>query len=149
MKKTMLMMAAALTFLTSNAIAEEVDADTYIEYRESLMQDAKTHTKGIGNILKGKLPLKDNLLHHARALHEVSQMFPSAFPEGSDFGETSTKPNVWTDKAGFSKAAQNNQKATAALVTAAESGDLKTIGNAMADVGKSCKGCHKEYRSKK
>ncbi|MDM8548147.1 c-type cytochrome [Candidatus Venteria ishoeyi] len=149
MIKKILLMTASLTLLSSNAIAEEIDAEAYIKYREHLMENAKHHAKGIANILKGKLQLKDNLLHHARALHEVSQMFSSAFPEGSDFGETSAKSGVWENKADFNKAAKNNQQATAALVTAAESGDLKNIGNAMAEVGKSCKACHKEYRSKK
>ena len=38
------------------------------------------------------------------------------------------------------------QEATAAFVTAAESGDSEAIGAAFRNVGMSCRGCHDNYR---
>ena len=148
MKKRILLIAVVMA-CSSGIQASEVDAETYIQYRQDLMGNAKTHTKGIANVLKGKLSTKDNVVRHARALHEVTMMFPSGFPEGSDFGETSAKEKIWDERDNFNAAAKKNQDAAAALIKAAESGDMAAIGAAMKDVGKSCKGCHKEYRSKK
>ncbi|MBF0256283.1 MAG: cytochrome c [Gammaproteobacteria bacterium] len=148
MKKT-LVSASLLILCSQTALATEVDAEAYIKYRENLMTSAKIHSGGIGDILKGKLPLQANLQAHARALHESISLFASAFPEGSDFGETAAKANVWSDAAGFAAAADKSTAAAAALVKASETGDLQAIGAAMADVGKSCKGCHDEYRAKK
>ncbi len=141
--------ATSMILFSSATLAAEVDADSYIKYREGLMESAKNHSAGIGDILKGKLDLKANLIHHARALDETVGLFASAYPEGSDFGETRAKAEVWENPEGFAAAAKQSKEATAALLKAAEGGDIKAIGAAMADVGKSCKGCHKEFRAKK
>ncbi len=150
MKAIALALSAIVTFSVGTALADDdIDADAYIKYRQNLMDSAKTHSRGISYILKGKLAASENIVHHARNLHELSLMFTHAFPEGSDFGETSAKEGIWEDTDGFMGAAKKNQQATATLVKAAESGDTARIGKAMGGVGKSCKGCHKKFRSKK
>jgi cytochrome c556 len=148
MKKSILFVAG-LAWFSGLALAEDIDPEAYIKYREHLMENAKNHTQGIKAIAEGKVQLKEHLLHHARALHEISLMIPAAFPEGSDFGETSAKDKVWSDAEGFAAAAKKNQEATAVLVKAAESGDAGQFGEAMGAVGESCKGCHQTYRKKK
>jgi cytochrome c556 len=147
--KRLALYATGILMISTPVLAEDIDPEAYIKYREHLMENAKHHTQGIGDILKGKLHLPGNIIHHARALDEIAQMIPSAFPEGSDFGETSAKDNVWSDADGFAAAAKKSREATAALVKAAESGDTQQVGQAMAAVGDSCKGCHQEYRKKK
>ena len=147
--KGILSLAFASAMVMTAPMASEIEAEDYIKYRENLMNNAKTHTQGIVGVLKGKLNTKDNIVRHARALHEVSMMFTSAFPEGSDFGETRAKEKIWSDWKGFEMAAKKNQDAIADLVKAAESKDVAGVGDAMGAVGKTCKGCHKEYRSKK
>ncbi len=146
MRATVLMV---LSMVMVSVTASEVDADAYIQYREGLMENARNHTKGIASILKGKVKAKENLIRHARALHEVSMMIPSGFPEGSDFGETSAKEKIWEDWDGFSAAAKKHQMAAAGLIKAVESGDMAAVGDVLGEVGKSCKGCHKAYREKK
>jgi len=135
--------------LTGTSVAEDVDAEAFIEYREDLMQSAKIHNKGISNILKGKIAAQDSLVRHARTLHELSMMFAESFPEGSDFGDTRAKDTVWSDPDAFQAALEKNQTATAALVTALQNpADSATVGDAVKAVGESCKGCHKKFRSK-
>jgi len=150
MNRYPLILAALLTLVNGTATAQEdIDAEAYIHYREGLMESAKTHSKSIGYILKGRLATRENIVRHARNLHELSLMIPTAFPEGSDFGETSAKEDIWEDREGFMAAAKKNQQATASLVKAAESGDLAAVGKALGDVGQSCKGCHKKFRARK
>jgi len=134
---------------TGTAQADDIDAEAYISYREDLMQSAKVHNKAISNIRKGKIAATDSLVRHARSLHELSMMFAEAFPEGSDFGETGAKEAVWNDPDGFKAALEQNQSATAALVKALQQdADAAAVGEAVKAVGKSCKGCHKKFRSK-
>ncbi len=147
--KKVTFISAALLLVSTTSFAEGTDAETYIKYRENLMQNAKTHSKSIGAILKGKLATKENIVRHARALKEVSMMFPTAFPQGSDKGETRAKAEIWSNAKGFEKAAIDHQQAVDGLVKAADSADMAAIGDAMGKVGKSCKGCHKEFRAKK
>ena len=134
--------------LATPALAAEVNAEAYIEYREDLMQSAKTHNKAISNILKGKLSANDSLVRHARTLHELSMMFGEAFPEGSDFGVTDAKDAAWSDPDAFQAALEKNQTATADLVDALQKpADSATIGTAVKAVGMSCEGCHDDFRS--
>ena len=135
--------------LATPVLADEVDAETYIKYREDLMQSAKVHNKAISNILKGKLTANDSLVRHARTLHELSMMFAEAFPEGSDFGVTDAKAAVWSDPDAFQAALGEFQKATADLVEALQQpADSATVGKAAKAVGMGCKGCHDDFRAK-
>lgn len=131
------------------ALADEVNAEAYIKYRENLMESAKAHSKSAAEILKGKIQADDHLARHARALHEVAMMLPDAFPEGSDFGVTNAKEVIWEDTEGFAEALQKFQDATTSLVAATSgASDPAMVGKAMKQVGESCKGCHKQFRSK-
>ena len=76
----------------------------------------------------------------------VGRRHAEIFPEGSDFGETNALDAVWEKFDDFKQAAANAEKATAALVKAAESGDEGAIKARFGDVGKACKACHKEYK---
>lgn len=135
--------------LVSPVLAAEIDAEAYIKYRENLMESAKAHSKSASAILKGKIQADDHLARHARALNEVAMMLPDAFPEGSDFGETSAKESIWEDTDAFAEALQQFQDATTALVTATTgTSDPAAVGKAMKQVGESCKSCHKRFRSK-
>ena len=147
--KKFLSVCCGLALFAGSAVAEEVDADAFIKYRVNLMENARNHSRGISAILKGKVNMQGDIARHARALHEVSMMVPAAFPEGSDFGETNAKEKIWEEWDRFLAAAEKNQVAIAALVKAAEGGDMGAIKAAVKDVGESCKSCHKAYRIKK
>jgi cytochrome c556 len=70
------------------------------------------------------------------------------FPEGSDFGETKAKEEIWDQWAKFEQAAADAKQATADFAAAAGGGEPSQIANAFKAVGKSCKGCHKDFRQK-
>jgi cytochrome c556 len=89
-----------------------------------------------------------DLAMHAEALAKLSRQITRLFPEGSDFGETKAKESVWQDWAKFEKAADAARDATAVFAEAAASGDEARISAAHKEVGKSCKGCHEDFRQK-
>ena len=65
------------------------------------------------------------------------------FPEGSGGGDSRAKPEIWTDRAGFDKAMKDAQAAAAALAAVT---DEAAYGNALKNLGGSCKTCHDMYR---
>jgi cytochrome c556 len=73
--------------------------------------------------------------------------FVTLFPEGSAAG-SDAKPEIWQDKPDFEALAQKTKEASAKAAEAAEGG-LETFTAAFAEVGRSCGGCHEEYRVKK
>jgi len=123
--------------------------DAYIQYRQKLMQGQGGNMGAIATILKGKLPLTKNIATHARALHEDSKLIASAFEHKAADGKTDAEAKLWNDWSEFKDKAADLQKASAHLATVADSGDMGAIGDAVKAVGKTCGGCHKEYRKPK
>ena len=146
MKNHLIVMGAALLICAAGVQAEE--PENYIKYRQAMMKAIGGHTGAASQIVRGKVAPEGDLQMHAKALAELSRNIPRLFPEGSDFGETKTKEAVWEQWDKFEQAAMATRDATAAFSEAAAGGDAEKIAQAFKDVGKSCKGCHKDFREK-
>ena len=88
-------------------------------------------------------PFKDN----AEAIRDWSKVIPALFPKGTD-KDTKALSAVWSDRAGFEKAATNLSVAAEALVTAADANDPAAFVAAFKATADACKGCHRPYRAK-
>ncbi len=146
MKKTFVLMVAALIASTANVQAEE--PENYIKYRQAMMKAIGGHSGAASQIVRGKVAPEGDLLMHALALAELNRNITRLFPEGSDFGETKAKQEIWDQWTRFEQAAENAKKATADFAAAAAGGNPEQIANAFKGVGDSCKGCHKDFREK-
>lgn len=138
----------ATLLITGTAQVQAEEAENYIKYRQAMMKAIGGHTGAISQIMRGKVAPEGDLLMHSLALAALNRNLTRLFPEGSDFGETKAKEAVWSDWAKFEQAAAEAKQATADLAAKAAGGDRRQIANAWKAVGKSCKGCHKEFREK-
>ena len=145
MHKTAVIAAA----LIAAAAAQAEEPENYIKYRQAVMKAIGGHAGAAGQIVRGKVSPEGALAMHADALAALNADISSLFPEGSDFGETRAKEEIWSDRAAFDKAAGDAKTATAAFAAAVAAGDKEKIGAAYRDVGESCKTCHKQFREKK
>jgi cytochrome c556 len=134
---------------TFSVATAQADDETTIKYRQSVMKGVGGHTGAIFQIVKKDIPHKDHLLAHARALNDLLAMTKDAFKAETSGGKTRAKPKIWTDFAGFEKAAREAEMASAELVVAVDSSNEMEISKKFAAVQDTCKGCHKEYREKK
>ncbi len=106
--------------------------------RKSLRKAAKKGKAGAAEVAKAE--------KIAAAWNQVVLLFGDK-GTGSDMIKSRAKPEIWKNKADFDKRMAKAQKAAAAGVKAAKSGDAKGIAKAMKGMG--CGGCHKRYRGKK
>jgi cytochrome c556 len=83
-----------------------------------------------------------------KAIQRWALVFPTLFPAGSDKGDTKAAPTIWTDTAGFQKAAVTLSAAGEKLATAAKAGDATAVAAAFKEIGEACGACHKDYRLK-
>ena len=146
MKRTLVPMVAALIAGAANVQAEE--PENYIKYRQAMMKAIGGHSGAASQIVRGKVAPEGDLVMHAKALADLSGNISRLFPEGSDFGETKAKEEIWGQWDKFQQAAELTKEATAAFSEAVTGGNPEQIANAFKDVGKSCKGCHKDFRQK-
>ena len=77
----------------------------------------------------------------------MATVVPDVFPAGSVNASSKAKPELWNNAAEFQKLMKDIQTRTAALVTAAKSGNLETIKPAFGATGASCKACHDKYKA--
>ena len=146
MKRYTSLLLAGLLATGSAALA--ADPENYIKYRQAVMKAIGGHMSASSQIVRGKVPEGAQLAMHAQALADLSGNVTRLFPAGSDFGETRAKEAIWEDWAKFEQAANAAKDATAAFAAAVAGGDSEKIAAAQKDVGKSCKGCHKDFRQK-
>jgi cytochrome c556 len=82
------------------------------------------------------------------AMAEWSQGLPELFPPGTESGQnTQARPAVWSDRAGFEKAAANLTVAAQAMAKAAAADNQREFINAFRATSLACATCHVTYRS--
>ena len=148
-RKTTLAASAVLMAVTMTTAPAFADDEGEIKYRKAVMKSVGGHMGGIAGILKGATANAANLQVHADGMVAMAGIAASAFPEGSDFGETTVLPVVWEKPAEFAAAMKAFQDAANGMAAAAKTGDMAQVGAAMGPLGKSCKNCHENFREKK
>ena len=90
-------------------------------------------------------PFKANAEAIGKWASNVTTMFPPGTEQGHD---TKALPTVWSDRAGFEKAAEALVSASAELAKAANANDPAAFASAFQQTGKACGGCHRNFRVK-
>ena len=136
--------------LSTQALAVD-EPENVIKYRQAVMKAIGGHMASIAGVVKGEVSYTDHVAAHANSMNAMSKTVTSIFPEGTDNGsyKTAALPKIWEDWAGFEKAAQAFDTASANLAGVAASGDKQKLAAAFGALGKACGGCHKPYRVKK
>ncbi|WP_028117929.1 c-type cytochrome [Ferrimonas senticii] len=149
MKKVVI--ATALLLCTGSAMAKGAfdDAADAIDYRQAAFGLIKENFADMGAMLKNKKPM-DSQVFAERAEHLAMLAaipFNGFDVKGSDQGDTGALPAVWSDRGEFNAIADKFQLATKALAKASSSGDSRAIAKAFGGVGKTCKGCHDQFKA--
>jgi cytochrome c556 len=108
--------------------------------------------KAIGEELKKAAPSMPAIMANAETLDVHARELPGWFPgtTGPEPGiETEARAAIWERPTEFKAAAHKFATATAALKSAAATGDLAQVRSAAAGIGPSCKSCHDSFRQKK
>ncbi|RJE77373.1 cytochrome C [Pseudoalteromonas sp. MSK9-3] len=147
--KKLIMIGAVLSALSANVAANSLfeAPEDAIEYRKAAFQLIRYQIGDMGDMLKGKVPFDaQRFAQRANNAASLSSMPWEAFTTGSDKGDTSALPAVWSERAKFDEKAQSFAKYAKALAVAAQSGDKKVIAPAFRNWAKGCKDCHKSFK---
>lgn len=133
----------------STASAQFAKPEDAIKYRQSALVVLASQFGRMQPTIKGQVPYDAAAIKANVALVQTLSTLPwSAFGSGTQ-GNSSAKPEVWSDAAGFKAAQIKFEGAVVKLSAAADAGDLDKLRAAFGDVGASCKACHDSYRVKK
>lgn len=138
-------LSGALLAGSLNVYANEVE--DAIEYRQGVFQAMKWYFGPMAAMAKGEIEYDAaEFTRRAEMLSQLSHMPEEGFIAGSDSGDTDALPEIWENKDKFSAGFDKLQETTAVLAEASKSGDMNTIMPAFGEVGKTCKGCHDNFR---
>ena len=152
MRRSVLLGAVMSIFLAGGAYAQgaatPLPSDQIIAIRQAMMD----LQQGVAGAMKAAVEEKTEvkpLVPGAKGLVASSKVIPSMFPPGTEKGHnTKAKPEIWSNQADFTKAANNLTMEAEKLVSLAEANDKSGFATQFAAVGKACGACHREYKYK-
>ena len=134
--------------LLATAGVARVEGPDLIELRQAGQDLVLGTFGGIRAVVDAKGDIK-KLETPAKALQRWALDFPALFPKGTETGhDTKALPAIWSDNAGFLKAAADFSAAAGKLAEIAKAGDADGIGAQVKAVGDACGACHRTYRAK-
>jgi cytochrome c556 len=133
--------------LLGTAGLARADGPNPIELRQAGLDLLAGDFAAIRTVVAAKGDLK-GVESAAKAIQRWAALMPELFPAGSDKGPTKAAPEVWSDNAGFVKAAAALGDAAGKLAAMAKAGDEAGLEAQVKLVGAACGACHKDYRQK-
>ena len=154
----LLISAVSLTAISAPPVIAEMNVNGMIKYRQSVMKALAGHTGAVNRLVRGQVPLMDQLEMHATAARDIARTMTTLFPTDSippdaEFAgatvPTESLASIAEKPEEFEKAIQAAVDATEELVNVVQAGNKQELPQAFKRVGESCKGCHKNFRKKK
>jgi cytochrome c556 len=151
--KKLLMIFVGLVFIAGaigGAYAQFAKPEYAIKYRKSVMFLIAQHFGRMGAMVKEKIPYNPDVFARNAMLVETLSRLPweAAMLPGTDAGDTTMNASVFAQQAKFKEVSQTFENQATKLVSAAQSGDFSASKTQFGEVGKSCKACHSQFRTK-
>lgn len=146
-KKTFLVAGVATLALAAASVAQaQLKPEETLKMRQGLMQAVKYNFAPVGAFAQGKGELPADAAQRAANLAALAKMAPAAWAKGSEnLQGAETKPEAF-GSADFAKGWEMMGDAAAKLAAAAAAGNADAIKAAAGGVGKTCKGCHDNFK---
>jgi cytochrome c556 len=148
MKRLSLVALAVAGVVTAlPAAAQFAKPEDAVKYRKAAFTVMAAHFGRVGAMVQGRVPFDAAAAQANLEVANTMAKLPfTAFGPGTDAGDTRAKPNIWSDNAKFTAAANKMVEEMGKLNTAAKSGNLDQIKAAFGPVGGTCKACHDDFR---
>ena len=147
------LLLAGLAFALGAGFAQtalsQVKPETLVKQRQAAMTLQGKYAGPLGAMAQGKAPYNaDTVAFNAAMLDALSRMPWDGFAESTKDVKSAALPAVWSEGAKFKEAQDNFQKAVQALVAVSRGGDEAAQKTAIGAMGKTCGGCHQNFREK-
>lgn len=142
-----LMFAAAALGAAGSASAQFAKPEDAIKYRKNAMFVMQQHFSRVAAMANGRIPFDAKAAADNAAVADYMAKLPWAgFVEGTDKGDTKSKPEIWKEPAKFKEAAEKMQAEMSKVNAAAKTGNLDSIKTAVRATGGACKSCHDAFQ---
>ncbi|MSQ19268.1 MAG: cytochrome c [Betaproteobacteria bacterium] len=123
--------------------------DVLVKQRQSAMTLIGKYWGPMAGMASGKVPFNGQVVvRNAGYLEVLAQMPWDGFDAGTKAEKSRGLPAIWSDAGKFTESQDAFRSAAAALAAASRGGDEGTMKTAIGNVGKTCGGCHDNFRAK-
>ena len=150
MKRSLLAtaLAVALGATASSALAQ-AKPEVLVKQRQAAMTLIGKYFGPLGGMAQGKVPYNAQVVQrNAGYLDNLSRMPWDGFAAGTQNEKSRALPAVWKEADKFKEAASRFENEAAKLYQASRGGDEAAVKAQIGAVGKSCGGCHDNFRQK-
>jgi cytochrome c556 len=143
--KQSLITAAVLSMAAFSAQAQFAKPEDAIKYRQSALTVMARSFGAINAMNKGDIPFNAAVAQNqAHVIATLATLPWTAFGAGTE--NAKTKPEIWSDAAGFKASSDKYVAAANALETATKTGNADQVKTAWGALAGTCKQCHDAYR---
>ncbi len=127
---------------------EDSPVEAAIKYRQSAMKLVGANFKPMGAMLKGELPMDQAAFaRFGKDLAAIAGIdILRGFPPDSEGADSKAKADIWLNWDDFRQQMEGFQAEAAKLGAVAAGGDPAAIKEQFGATGKTCKGCHDDYK---
>ncbi len=154
MKKRLLLAGLALALGAGYTLTafSQVKPEVLVKQRQSAMTLQGKYFGPMAGMAQGKVPYNADVIARNAAYLDVLDKMPwDGFTESTkDLKDVKTAalPAIWNEPAKFKEAQERLQSEVSRLVSVSKSGDEAAVKAQIGAVGKSCGGCHENFRQK-
>ncbi len=134
---------------TTTAVLSHKGATGVVKERMMAMKSMGDNMKALSLMVTGRAPYNAKQIKNiAATIKGHTSNTAKLFPKGSISGPSEALPNIWTDWEAFMNHAKSLENLAGELNTAADKGKAAALV-IFAKMGKTCSGCHQDFRKKK
>ncbi len=154
MKKRILLAGFALALGAGYTLPafSQAKPEVLVKQRQSAMTLQGKYFGPLAGMAQGKVPYNAEVVARNAAYLDVLDKMPwDGFTESTkDLKDVKTAalPAIWNEPAKFKEAQERLQSEVSKLVSVSRSGDEAAVKAQIGAVGKSCGGCHENFRQK-
>ena len=144
-----MVLSLVLSMVFALTAFSQVKPEVMVKQRQAAMTLQGKYFGPLGGMAQGKVPYDANtVVRNAGYLTVLSQMPWDGFDPSTANVKSAALPAVYSDNPKFKKAGGDLQDAVAKLASVSKGKDEAATKAAIGAVGKTCGGCHDDFRQK-
>ncbi|MGB0936090.1 MAG: c-type cytochrome [Colwellia sp.] len=150
---TKLITTSLLVLTTNIAVADtaksEKHANKATHLRHAVFTLLGANMGTLGGMAKGKIPFDAKVIEqNATRINQISYMISdyTKIDTSAYKVKTDALDKVWSERDAYEQKVTDLTNASAKLMEVSTSGDVKAIKSAIGGVGKTCGGCHDDFK---
>jgi len=149
MNRALTGVAIALGMVVAQGAIAQAKPEVLVKQRQAAMTLIGKYFGPMAGMAQGKIPFNAGVVQrNAGFLDNLSRMPWDGFDASTRSIDTKALPAVYDNAAKFKEAASRLENEAAKLVAVSKGGDEGAIKAQIGAVGKSCGGCHNDFRQK-